>query len=102
MLNLLKNAIEALEDRPGGVVVLEVERTGREVVWRVLDDGPGISPEVRLRLFEPFYTSKAFGTGLGLSITRKLVDALGGKFTIENGSDGGTVAEIRLPIGSAG
>jgi len=102
LLNLLKNAVEALEDRPWGVVVLEVERIGSEVAWRVLDDGPGISTEARQRLFEPFYTSKAFGTGLGLSITRKLVDALGGKFVIEARPDGGTVAEIRLPLGSAG
>ncbi len=97
LLNLLKNAAEALHGRPEGTVCLEVELVSDEVVWRVLDDGPGISAEARDRLFEPFFTSKAFGTGLGLSITRNLVDALGGKFSIEDRPEGGTVAEIRLP-----
>ncbi len=98
LLNLLKNAVEALEDRPAGIVCLEAECIGGKVVWRVLDDGPGIPPESRKRLFEPFYTSKAFGTGLGLSIVRKIVDALGGSFTIGDRPEGGTVAEIRLPL----
>jgi len=97
LLNLLKNAVEALQDRPEGLVGIEVDRTAGEVVWRVLDDGPGMSIEARQQLFEPFYTSKASGTGLGLSITRKLVNALGGRITIEDRPGGGTVAEIRLP-----
>jgi two-component system sensor histidine kinase HydH len=97
LLNLLKNAFEALHGRPEGTVCLEAEQISDEVVWRVLDDGPGMSTEARGRLFEPFYTSKAFGTGLGLSITRKLVVALGGKFSIEDRPEGGTMAEIRLP-----
>ncbi len=97
LLNLLKNAFEALHGRQEGTVSLEVERISEEVVWRVLDNGPGLSTEARGRIFEPFYTSKSFGTGLGLSITRKLVDALGGKFSIEDRPAGGTVAEVRLP-----
>jgi two-component system sensor histidine kinase HydH len=98
LLNLLKNAVEALHGRAEGVVRLEVDQSRDEVIWRVLDDGPGMSPEARRRLFEPFYTSKAYGTGLGLSITRKLVDALGGKFSIGDRTNGGTVTEIRLPL----
>ena len=97
LLNLLRNAFEAVHEQPGGKVRLESERFSGGLRWRVLDNGPGLSEEARLRLFEPFYTSKAFGTGLGLSITRKVVEALGGEFTIGSRPEGGTVAEIRLP-----
>lgn len=97
LLNLVRNAIEALHGRTLGSVRLEAEVVGNDIVWRVVDDGPGLSEEARMRLFEPFYTSKAFGTGLGLSITRKLAEALGGRFTITNRPEAGTAAEIRLP-----
>jgi len=97
MLNLLKNAVEALHDRPGGVIVLEVARSAGKVAWRVVDNGPGLTAEARHRLYEPFYTSKAFGTGLGLSITRKLAQSLGGTLHIESGDGEGMRAEVRLP-----
>ncbi len=97
LLNLLRNSMEALQERGTGTVRLEVESRDGQVVWRVLDDGPGLSEEARRRLYEPFYTSKAFGTGLGLSITRKLVEALGGQFRIENRAEAGTMATIVLP-----
>jgi signal transduction histidine kinase len=72
-LNLLKNAIQALE-KSGGTVVVELRREAPGVVLSVRDDGPGILPGVHDRLFEPFFTTKGpkFGTGLGLSICRRL------------------------------
>lgn len=97
LLNLLRNSTEALQEHGGGTIRLALEAGDRELVWRVQDDGPGLSDEARRRLYEPFFTSKAFGTGLGLSITRKLVEALGGRFQIENGVEAGTTATITLP-----
>jgi signal transduction histidine kinase len=98
LLNLLRNAIEALRERGEGSVRLEAESSGGDIVWRVLDDGPGFSEEAQRRLFEPFYTSKAFGTGLGLSISQKLAVTLGGEMKIGNRPEGGAVVEIRLPV----
>lgn len=98
LLNLLRNAEEAMQEQGSGIIRLTVETDGQAVVWRVQDEGPGLSEEALRRLYEPFFTSKAFGTGLGLSITRKLVEALGGRFRIENRAGAGTVATIILPL----
>lgn len=98
LLNLVRNAIEAVEGRVDAQVRLIASTAGREVIWRVEDNGPGLSPEALRQLFEPFRTTKSFGTGLGLSITRKLATALGGSLTVSNRAEGGAVAEIRLPL----
>ncbi len=98
LLNLLQNALEATRDVAGGVVQLEVRPANGGVTFRVTDNGAGFSAEATRRLFEAFYTSKATGTGLGLSITRRLVESLGGSFTIGNRPEGGAAAEIRLPL----
>jgi signal transduction histidine kinase len=98
LLNLVRNALEAIRDRPAGRVEFEVLGAGSCARLRVLDNGPGIPEAVRLRLFEPFYTTKASGTGLGLSISRRLVESLGGHLTIEPRPTGGVVAEILLPL----
>lgn len=96
LLNLIRNAIEAVREQPGGTVRLELRPDESWILWCVTDNGPGLSEEARRRLFEPFYTSKSFGTGLGLSITRKLAEVLGGEFMIGNRPEGGVLAEIRL------
>ena len=81
VLNLLQNAAEAL-DGPGRIE-LTARPEGRKVVLRVADDGPGLSPEVRDRLFTPFTTDKPQGVGLGLVISRDIVAGFGGELTHE-------------------
>jgi len=93
--NLLTNAVEA--SAPGGVVQVRVHETGGEREIEVLDSGPGVPPEARARLFEPFFTTKAEGTGLGLAICRAIVEAHGGRISLENRGEGGARAAIRLP-----
>ncbi len=78
LVNLLQNARDAAGEH--GVVELRVGPGPRIVV---VDDGPGIAPEIRPRLFSPFVTSKARGTGLGLAISRKLVEAQHGTLTLQ-------------------
>jgi len=98
LLNLLRNAIEAIPAADGGEVRIEAEPADRGgVVLAVTDTGAGLDPAAAERLFEPFFTTKAFGTGLGLAITRKLVASLGGELTLEPRESGGTRAEIRFP-----
>ena len=78
LLNLLKNAIEAMPD--GGRIALSGGREGDKVWLELSDSGPGLSSDVRRRLFEPFSTTKGSsgGTGLGLAISRRLARAMGG------------------------
>ena len=98
LLNLIRNSVEALGDQESGEVRLSGIRVARGRV-RVLveDDGPGLPPEVRERLFEPFTTTKTSGTGLGLSIARKLTEALGGTIALTPRAPRGVRAEILLP-----
>jgi PAS domain S-box-containing protein len=82
--NLVTNAIDASPH--AGKIVLKLEQTeAGEVQIEVLDQGPGVAPEVAARLFEPFFTTKKdIGTGLGLWVSRRLVEQLGGSITFEN------------------
>jgi signal transduction histidine kinase len=86
LLNLLKNAGEAMAPR-GGNVEVRAAREGERVVVEVLDEGPGFSPELAERLFEPFFTTKADGTGLGLSIARSAIEGAGGRLELTPRTD---------------
>jgi len=76
LLNLLKNAIEALA--PGNGVGVESGHEGVLAFIDIFDDGPGLDPEAEAYLFRPFSTTKTRGTGLGLSVSRQLARMLGG------------------------
>ena len=95
LVNLGENAMEAVRGVPGGRVDISVTAEDEVVSVVVADNGPGLSPEIRARLFEPFRTTKAAGTGLGLCISRDLVLGFGGELRL--GAGAGTVWEIRLP-----
>ena len=88
VLNLLQNAIEALEGVPEPVIDLGVHVKGRQVIIHVADNGPGVTPTVRQRLFTPFTTDKPDGLGLGLVISRDIVAAFGGELVLEPTSAG--------------
>lgn len=77
LLNLLKNALEALA--PGNVVRVSIGRSETEALIDIMDDGPGLDSEAEAHLFRPFSTTKGpHGTGLGLAISRRLARTLGG------------------------
>ena len=86
LLNLTRNAIQAMEDQAPEARVLEiaVRADGAWVRVDVADRGPGIAPEVAARLFTPFFTTKAEGMGLGLSLCRTVVEQHGGTLDFEN------------------
>ncbi|MBV0892015.1 PAS domain-containing sensor histidine kinase [Paracoccus sp. Z118] len=103
--NLLKNAAEAVRDRPAGdwtgEVRVQMEAQHDSVAITITDNGVGL-PQDRTRLFEPYVTMKQGGTGLGLPIVKKIVEEHGGSLTLTDAdpdADGhrGAMVEIRLP-----
>jgi signal transduction histidine kinase len=94
---LLNNAIDVLRGR-GGHVDVELAHRGHEALLRVSDDGPGIDPELRARLFEPLATTKSTGLGLGLSIARALSRTGGGDLSLVDRPGWRTTFELRLPM----
>ncbi len=106
-LNILANAIQAMED--GGLIWVRtsLEKDDREsrLLVAISDTGPGLSDEMAKKLFSPFYTTKAKGTGLGLVIVRNIIEGHGGTIEMKNGpapaanDEGGPglTVEIRLP-----
>jgi len=99
--NLIKNAQEAMPMSPPGcidILTTRVEDNRRH--WleiRLHDNGPGISPEHRDRVFEPYVTTKARGTGLGLAIVKKIIEEHGGSIQVDSQADTGAGFTIRLP-----
>jgi signal transduction histidine kinase len=92
--NLVRNAIEAAP--PDGHVDVEVALEERVLRLRVSDDGPGMSDEVRTRMFEPFFSTKEGGTGMGMSIVHSFVAMHDGRIDVVSGARG-TQIEVALP-----
>jgi signal transduction histidine kinase len=97
LLNLIRNAIEAIPSGTSGEVRVEFHTAPADVTISVLDTGPGLPPGDTAKLFEPFFTTKASGTGLGLAISRGLASSLGGELELRRRPAGGTAAVVRLP-----
>jgi len=100
LLNLLRNAFEAVEesDLQQVTVAARWARPTNMVEVRVRDSGPGLSPDVVTRLFQPFFTTKATGMGVGLSICRQIVEDHGGRLWADAGDGPGAVFCFTVPI----
>jgi signal transduction histidine kinase len=94
--NLLDNAIDAVA--PGGRIEVRAERAPGRVIVRIIDDGPGIPPDIVGRIFDPFFTTKGVGqgTGLGLDIVRRIVKQQDGLIEVES-RPGRTEFRVSLP-----
>ena len=99
--NLLENALDAVH--PSGEVVVNAVRDGDCVIVRVIDNGDGMTAEVKGRIFDPFFTTKPMGegTGLGLDISRRIVQRHGGHIEVDS-RPGRTEFQVRLPVSSGG
>ncbi|HYD02343.1 MAG TPA: ATP-binding protein, partial [Phycisphaerales bacterium] len=99
VFNLVQNAGEAMATGPEGTVRIESERAGNGVQLVVIDDGPGMSPEVVARCFEPYFSTKGRGvsTGMGLALVRGMVESAGGSVQLRSSPGKGAVFTIWLP-----
>ena len=96
MLNVLMNAIEAME--AGGRLRVKAERIGETCSIRISDTGPGIAPEKLEKVFELYFTTKPKGSGIGLAMTFRSIQLHGGTIEVESEVGAGTTFEIKLPL----
>jgi two-component system, LuxR family, sensor kinase FixL len=97
ILNLMRNAIEAMQETTRReLTIATAEQLGEMVEISIADTGPGIAPDIAAQLFQPFVTSKPQGMGVGLSISRTIVEAHGGRLWAEPNPGGGTIFRVTL------
>jgi len=104
VIGIIDNAVQALQD-PAWVppenyprrVTVRAESAGPHVRLSIIDNGPGIPPDVLPRIFEPLFTTKGFGVGLGLPTVRQIVEKHGGTIDVTSAGEGGTTVTVWLP-----
>ncbi|MGA7676497.1 MAG: PAS domain-containing sensor histidine kinase [Rhizomicrobium sp.] len=106
LINVLKNAAESIAarnaagDDAAGRIAVAIEATDTQIVIRVSDNGIGLPAEHRHRLTEPYVTTRAKGTGLGLAIVRKIMEDHGGEIVLEDATEDGKGAQVKLSFPS--
>ena len=100
LVNLVKNSLDAISaaGQSDGRIEIVVKIAGKEVLVAVQDNGPGVSAELRRRLFESFFTTKPKGVGLGLSICKNIAAAHGGSLNYQTPARGGSCFTLSLPL----
>ena len=96
LINLVRNAMEALRDTRGGHIALRAMQEGGRIAIAVADNGPGIPPDQREKAFVPFFTTKRQGSGVGLSLVRQIAAAHNGSVAISDTPGGGATVTLRL------
>jgi two-component system sensor kinase FixL len=97
LLNLIRNAVEAMLEQERRNLVVSTERLdGETAVVAVADTGPGIAAEIRDQLFQPFVTTKRHGMGVGLSISKTIMESHGGRIWVEPNPEGGAIFKLTL------
>jgi len=97
LINLVKNATEAIKDE-GGKIEINSSLAENNITLAIIDNGEGISQEVLSEIFIPFFTTKKEGSGIGLSLSRQIIRNHGGELKISSKKNIGTKCELDLPI----
>ena len=101
LLNLLKNAIDAMDNAVARRIDLVVRRLDDMAEFAVIDRGCGVPMEHRASLFQPFFSTKSDGMGMGLNICRSIVEFHQGRLQLEENPEGGTIFRFTLPLATA-
>lgn len=96
LINLVKNALEAMED--GGQLIVRTYVSPRGVALDLIDTGCGMEDNTAIHMFEPFYSTKSGGSGLGLPTARKIIEAHGGRISVQSELGRGTKFVIEFPM----
>jgi two-component system nitrogen regulation sensor histidine kinase NtrY len=99
VINLLENAVAAMEEKGTIEISSHYDPELKMADFRIADDGPGIPPEDRSRLFEPYFSTKKTGTGLGLAIVNSVITDHGGFVRVKNNMPQGACFVVELPVG---
>ena len=103
VVNLLDNAVAAVDRKDGKIEIrTSYDRTGRKAVVEVADNGCGIPPNDKIKMFEPYFSTKRSGTGLGLAIVSSIIDDHHGRVSVMDNHPRGTVVAFDLPIPNGG
>ncbi|MEP0827897.1 MAG: PAS domain S-box protein [bacterium] len=97
LINLLRNAAEACEEK-GGAVAVNLKKELHEIVLTVRDSGPGIPENLKDKIFTPYFTTRERGTGLGLSIVHQVAEEIGAAIEIVSPTGGGAEFRIKIPM----
>ena len=98
LLNLIRNAVEAMEQSPRRELSVRVGAADGMVQVSVADTGPGVAATVAAQLFQPFVTTKPDGMGIGLSVCRTIIEAHGGRLWMEPDPVGGSRFHFTVPV----
>lgn len=98
MVNLLANSLDALRETPDARIVIAAANKGENVLVSIIDNGPGIPPDLQERIFDPFFSTKGVGQGLGLglSISYNIIRDFDGELRLRDAPSGGAIFEIEL------
>ncbi|UCG51864.1 MAG: HAMP domain-containing protein [Candidatus Latescibacterota bacterium] len=99
LVNLLDNAVSVATDSDKTEVAISLERQGDDAVLAITDNGPGISPEDRHKIFEPYFTTREEGSGLGLAMVKNIVLLHGGSIDVQSEEGQGATFTVTLPLG---
>jgi PAS domain S-box-containing protein len=99
LINVVANAMDAVAGRDAAEITLSVMNASGRVLFRIADNGCGMTEKQQLDLFKPFCTTKSHGTGLGLVIVKKMLTKMEGEIEVMSQQNKGTTVDIRLPAG---
>ena len=98
LLNLMKNAIDAMHGQDHAALTLQVSSTDDNVLFAVADQGPGIPEEQQEKVVEAFFTTKPEGMGMGLNICRSIIESHAGRLWVESNQPRGCIFKFTLPV----
>lgn len=98
MINLLDNAVAAVNENGKVEIKTSYDRVYRKVMVQVIDNGCGIPPDDKMKLFEPYFSTKKSGTGLGLAIVSSIISDHNGTVSVRDNSPKGTIVTFELPV----